>query len=275
MNILKLFTGGKIRAFIYTALICCIFLGAGCINRKSAEPEFMANPNIRFDPLLSVNVVNKYGSSAEIELCEIVFSRTRDMQSPFKRFRLYKNNVFELGGFASGEEFYIGAFIDLDSNLSPSFGHEPVGGAYAEEAISLCQPPEVNFNDSRKESAFKVIIKKDETTKIELKMLRPITGRTPSNGSLGLTTLPEFSWKAPDGINAFKITVYGGEKAGAYWQAVTYSEKIKYSILSCNNDYALMPAALLPADSRHKWSLIGYDSGNDPWAYAPGYLFLP
>ncbi|HOD39715.1 MAG TPA: hypothetical protein PKW98_16835 [Candidatus Wallbacteria bacterium] len=275
MNILKFFTYGKTSTFIYIALICFIFFGAGCINSKSGESEFIANPNVRFDPLLSVNVVNKYGSSSETELCEIVFSRTRDMQSPFKRFRLYKNNVFELGGFGAGDEFYIGAFIDLDSNLSPSFGYEPVGGAYAEEAISLCQPPEVNFNDGKKESAYKIIIKKDEVTKVELKMLRPITGRAPFNGALGLTTLPEFSWKAPAGINAFKITVYGGEKANAYWQALTYSEKIKYSILSGNNDYALIPAALLPADSRHKWSLIGYDSQNDMWAYAPGYLFLP
>ena len=116
MNILKFFTYGKTSTFIYIALICFIFFGAGCINSKSGESEFIANPNVRFDPLLSVNVVNKYGSSSETELCEIVFSRTRDMQSPFKRFRLYKNNVFELGGFGAGDEFYIGAFIDLDSN---------------------------------------------------------------------------------------------------------------------------------------------------------------
>lgn len=267
----------KVKIIIFASLIACLGFAAGCINSKTAgNEEFIPNTAVRFDPVFNAKIINKYGDISEIGLCEIVLSKTADMQKPFKRFRLDKNTEFCLTGFNAGEEFYIGAFIDFDGSLTPTYGFEPVGGAYADIALAMCQPPEVNFNERNKISPSKVVIKKDSETDIEIKILRPIKGRKPVNGEIGLTTKPVFSWTAPAGaISAYKISVYNEETASAYWQAVSYSNEIKYSVLNNNNDYNLIPAKHLPANARHKWSLIGYDANNEEWAYGHGFLFLP
>ena len=267
----------KVKIIIFALLIACIGFAAGCINSKTDRSgEFIPNTAVRFDPVFNAKIINKYGDIAETQLCEVVLSKTADMQKPFKRFRLDKNTEFCLTGFDAGEEFYIGAFIDFDGSLTPTYGFEPVGGAYADIALAMCYPPEVNFSERKKLSPYKVVIKKDAETNIEIKILRPIKGRNPVNGEIGLTTKPRFSWLATAAaISAYKISVYNEETASAYWQAVSYSNEITYSILNNNNDYNLIPAKLLPANARHKWSLIGYDVNNEEWAYGPGFLFLP
>jgi hypothetical protein len=269
----------KIKTILFLIAAVYLFTAAGCISGKGggdSDAEFAPNPNVKFTPVLNGKVVNKYGSSSEIELCEIVLSRTSDMRSPFKRFRLYRNDEFSLEEFAAGEEFYIGAFIDLNGDLAPTYGVDAVGGAYADIALSLCQSAEANFTERDRVSEYKIVIKKDRPTNIEMKLLRPITGRAPINGAIGLTTKPRFVWNAPaPGITAYKITVYNDETAGNYWQAVSYSNGITYSVLNDGGDYDLSAAKLLPANARHRWSLAGYDRQNELWAYAPGFTFLP
>jgi hypothetical protein len=267
----------KFKFIIIAALIACLGLAAGCINSKTNQAgEFIPNPAVRFEPVFNAKIINKYGDISETALCEIVLSKTGDMLKPFKRFRLDKNTGFSLTGFSAGDEFYIGAFIDTDGSLTPTYGREPLGGAYADIALGMCYPPEVNFIEKDNISRYKVVIKKDIETDIEIKILRPIKGRKPVNGELGLTTKPRFAWEAPAaGISAYKISVYNEETASAYWQAVSHSNEITYSVLNNNNDYNLIPAKILPANARHKWSLIGYDANNEEWAYGTGFLFLP
>ncbi len=275
------FIGGilkfKVKFFIFASLIACLGLAAGCINSKTnRSDEFIPNPAVRFEPVFNAEIINKYGDSSETSLCHIVLSKTGDMLTPFKRFRLGKNTKFSLDGFRAGDEFYIGAFIDTDGNLAPTYGGEPLGGAYVDIALSMCYPPEVNFIEKNNISRYKVVIKKGVETNIEIKILRPIKGRSPFNGEIGLTTKPHFAWEAPAAaISAYKISVYNEETASAYWQAVSHSNEITYSILNSNNDYNLMPAKILPANARHKWSLIGYDTNGEEWACGIGFLFLP
>lgn len=266
----------RLRFFFLASLAAYLCASAGCVSGKNTGgDEFVANPNARFTPVLNGRIVNRYGAASETELCEIVFSRTADMQKPFKRFRLYRNEEFSLEEFAAGEEFYIGAFIDLDGDLSPTYGSEPVGGAYAEIAMGLCVSAEFNFTEREKVSEYKIVIKGDRPTAVEIKMLRPITGRAPANGAIGLTTRPRFDWSPVTGIANYKITVYNDETAGDYWQAVSYSTGITYSVLNAGGDREMFSAKLLPANKRHKWSLAGYDSGGELWAYGPGLTFLP
>jgi len=271
--------GGRalsIKSLLSAVFILLILNASGCIGSKTgADEELILNTAIRFTPIVNVEIINKYGDSIETSLCEIIFSKTSDMQSPFKRFRLNKNTSFCLDEFEAGDEFYIGAFIDANSNLEPDYGREAVGGAYADIALSMCEPPGVNYMNKNKISKYKINVKKDAPTAVELKMLRPITKRTPEAGAIGLTTKPSFEWTELKGINTYKISVYNEETAGAYWQAVSYSNKITYSVLSPESGYNLIEEKLLPASARHKWSLTGYDKCNELWAYAPGISFLP
>ncbi len=266
----------SIKLLLSAVFILLIFSIAGCIGSKTGNnEELILNAAIRFTPIVNIEVINKYGDSSETSLCEIVFSKTSDMLSPFKRLRLDKNTHFSINEFKAGDEFYIGAFIDANGNLEPDYGREPVGGAYADIALSMCEPPEVNYMNKNRISKYKINVNKDIPTVTELKMLRPITGRKPGAGAMGLTTKPSFEWTELKKINKYKITVYNEETAGAYWQAVSYSNKITYSILNPDGGYNLIEAKLLPASARHKWSLTGYDAYNELWAYATGISFLP
>ena len=258
-------------------LLAMVFsLVTGCLSGvKDAREEFIPNLSVRTEPQLNVSIVNKFGATSELELCEAIFSKTADMQKPFKRVKLYKNNSFSLTEFAAGETFYIGAFIDLDGNLEATYGVDPIGGAYEELGLRLGKSPEENFSERDRESNFKVVIKSGEPTNVEIKMLRPITGRYPQANTLGTTTMPEFSWSETKGIVKYIINVYNDETANPYWRAASYSTKIRYSLISTYKDMTLINPVQLPASAKHKWSLAGYDENDVLWAYAPGTSFMP
>jgi len=271
----------KIRLFLFFAISVLIMMITGCLNSVSKEAAGIIeeNPAVRFTPSLTIKVSNKYGDTAELELCEIVMSKTTDMRSPYKRFRLYKNGTYEMSGFSGGEIFYIGAFIDLDKNLEVTYGTDPIGGAYS------------TTYDSAARSRVEILY--DRPTVIELKLLRPITGRTPSHNTLGTGVKPAFSWNEISGITSFQISVFDSpsfieytkyqpeevdeknENALLYWRAVSYSNSIIYADITLNKDVELFKALMLPADAKHRWSLLGFDSRNEVWAYAPGTSFLP
>lgn len=262
-------------------LICFLIISfsiIGCVFNKAYNTTlFIPNPNVRFTPILKGIVVNKYGLTSEIELCEIILSKTKDMQNIFNRFRLYKNNEFEVteNELKGNKEFYIGAFIDFDKNLEPSIGNEPLGGEYINHALKLCQSYEANFMENL-DNKYKITIKDYEPTFVELKIIRPIVKIKPLNGDIGTTCKPEFEWNKINGLNCYKITVYNDENSKLFWQAITYSNKITYATINTNlGDYIISNAITLPANQRHKWSLLGYDNNNEIWGYGIGTTFLP
>jgi hypothetical protein len=270
----------KSRPFLFFSIFVLILTITGCLSRVSdVKSDAGENPAVRFTPSLAIRVSNKYGDISELELCEIVMTKTSDMRSPYKRFRLYKNGNYDLNGFSGGEIFYIGAFIDADKNLEVTYGTDPVGGAYS-----------TAYDASAKS---RVEISYDRPTVVELKLLRPITGRTPAHNTLGAGTMPVFSWNALPGITSYQISVYDSpsfieytkyqpeqvdlinENALLYWRAVSYSNIMTYAGITYNKDVEIFKALPLTADSKHRWSLVGFDSQNEVWAYAPGISFLP
>ena len=271
----------KIRLFLFFSISVFILTITGCLNGVSKDTSGIIeeNPAVRFTPSLAIKISNKYGDTAELELCEIVMSKTSDMRSPYKRFRLYKNGNYEMSGFAGGEVFYIGAFVDADKNLEVTYGTDPIGGAYSTTYDSAAR--------SRVEISY------DRPTVVELKLLRPITGRTPAHNTLGTGTKPFFSWERPAGITSFQISVYDSpsfieytkyqpeevdlinENALLYWRALSYSNSMTYADITYNKDVETFKAIPLAADSKHRWSLLGFDAHNEVWAYAPGTSFLP
>lgn len=270
----------KIRLFLFFAISFLIMTITGCLGTVSGVKESIPeNPAVRFTPSLAIKVSNKYGDTAELELCEIVMSKTSDMRSPYKRFRLYKNGNYQMSGFSGGEIFYIGAFVDIDKNLEVTYGTDPIGGAYSTTYDSAARS--------------RVEISCDRPTVVELKLLRPITGRTPSHNTLGAGTKPSFSWNRPDGITSFQISVYDSpsfieytkyqpeevdivkENALLYWRALSYSNALNYGEITYNKDVETFKSIPLSADAKHRWSLLGFDAHNEVWAYAPGISFLP
>jgi len=252
-----------IRAFaISLFLFSLCFFTAGCLNGKTAaNEEFVPMPYIRFDPVLTLEMINKFGTSDETELCEVIFSKTADMSAPFKRFRLNRGPRVEFSEFAAGDVFYVGAFIDLSRDLVPTYGVDPVGGAYA--------------SDFDPDNGSKVEIFADRTTEVEIRILRPISGRSPTNGYFGTAQIPSFSWNAITGIGRFEITVYDKISAAPEWRALIYGNSISYGKTCAGGTLDLIKAEPLEADRKHYWTLTGFDSNNQAWAYGKEMSFLP
>jgi len=238
---------------------------SGCLNKSDNESNFTPNSEVRFTPSLSLLITNKYLTQAEIANCEIIFSKTADMQTPFYRTRIgnqkWPEMKFYTENVKAGDIFYAGIFVDYDANLEPTIGTDPIGGAYA------------NFLDSKLDG--KIEILKDLPTKIELKLLQPIKNLSPGANYLGTTTKPSFSWSKPSGVNLFELTVYHPDKSYVYWRMRTYKNEVKYGDIDYTLDIEISAMKQLPADEKSWWQLKGYDSSNDLWAYSKPLSFLP
>lgn len=259
----------KISRYFIILLINSVFvlsLISGCLNNKSGESEFLPNPEIRFTPALTLIITNKYLEKSEIGNCEVVFSKTADMQNPFYRTRIGNQNWPEMKFYTenvtAGDVFYAGIFVDYDTNLEPTIGIDPIGGGYA------------NFLDSKLDG--KIEISKFNPTTVEIKLLKPIKGLAPGMNCLGTTTKPAFSWSKPAGINLFEITVYHPDKSYVYWRARTYKNALTYGDIDYSSgDIEMSAMKQIPADEKSWWCLKGYDINNELWAYSKSLNFLP
>lgn len=251
----------KIAAAAIAILASCLF-ASGCLNGKTGVTDgFVPMPYLRFDPVLTLEIVNKYGTSDETELCNVVFSKDADMSTPFKRLRLERTCRLEFSEFKAGEKFYIGAFIDLDRDMAPTYGTEPIGGAYAAEYDPA--------------GACLIEILAGRTSEAAVKILRPIAGRKPENDYFGTGPVPLFSWNPMGGIDRFEMTVYDKISAAPEWRALICGNSISYGENSGNSVTAMIKPEYLEADRRHYWTMKGYGCDGHVWAYGREMSLLP